>query len=220
MTSALMRKELRECAGIAALGLVGLSWLALASIHLSPTFGLFSNARNGLGTIPFLVDSFAMNFALVAMALAIALGFKQSLGDQLGNAHLFLLHRPVGRQTIYLTKLAVGLALYFPLTALPVLVYALWAATPGTHASPFAWSMTASTWLSWLAIHLVYLGAFLSGIRPGAWMGTRLVPLAAACGLTALAAALPFIAGLLVVLLASAALVTAILFVNETRDFA
>jgi hypothetical protein len=29
---------------------------------------------------------------------------------------------------------------------------------------------------------LVYLGAFLSGIRPARWFGTRLVPLVAAAG--------------------------------------
>lgn len=221
MNSALMRKELRECAGIAALGLAGLLWLALAAINIGPTFLVVSPTRGTAGNIPFLAnDSFAMNFALVAMVLAVALGFKQSLGDQLGNAHLFLLHRPVSRRTIYFSKLVVGLALYFPLTALPIMIYGIWAATPGTHGSPFAWTMTAGTWLSWLAIHLVYLGAFLSGIRPGAWMGTRLLPLAAACAVTAFAAAIPFAFGLSVVLLTSAALVAAILFVIESRDFA
>ena len=40
--------------------------------------------------------------------------------------------------------------------------------------------MTIPVWLTWLAVGLVYLGAFLSGIRPAAWWGTRLMPLAGA----------------------------------------
>ena len=74
--------------------------------------------------------------------LAIALGFKQSLGDLAGDAQLFLLHRPISRRTFYVTKIAVGLSLYFALAGLAILIYATWAATSGTHASPFAWSMT------------------------------------------------------------------------------
>jgi hypothetical protein len=93
MNSALMRKELRECAGLAALGLLGLAWLTLSAINLSPLRIAFSPTRGQAGSIPFLYDSFPMNFSLVAAALAIGLGLKQSLGDQFGNAHLFLLHR-------------------------------------------------------------------------------------------------------------------------------
>lgn len=221
MTAALMRKELRECAGIAALGLLGLAWLTLSAINLSPFGMAFNLARGTAGAIPFLYDSFMMNFGLIAAALAVGLGFKQSLGDQLGNAHLFLLHRPVKRETIYLTKLSVGLAIYFVLAALPVVIYSLWAASEGTHASPFAWSMTTNAWMIWLSIHLVYLGAFLSGIRPAAWLGTRLLPLVAAIGLAVLApSSLPVALGLPVLMLGSALFVVSILFVIETRDFA
>jgi hypothetical protein len=220
MTSALMRKELRECAGLAALGLAGLAWLALSAIGISPFGFLFSQARGGAGTIPFIDDSFTLNFALAAGALVIALGFKQALSDQAGSAHLFLLHRPVKRQTIFLTKVLVGLALYFFLAALPILVYSLWAASAGTHASPFAWSMTTQAWITWLALHLVYLGAFLSGIRPAAWTGTRVMPLAASCALAGLAIATPVALGLVIMLSASAVFVMLILYVTETRDFA
>ena len=40
--------------------------------------------------------------------------------------------------------------------------------------------MTAWAWQLWLCMPLVYLGAFLSGIRPARWFGTRLMPLVAA----------------------------------------
>jgi hypothetical protein len=218
MTSALTLKELRESAGLAALGLAGLALVALTAIGLSPLGGLLG--RPQAGRIPFVYDSFAWQFALAAGVLAIALGFKQSLGDLWGDAQLFLLHRPISRRTFYGTKIAVGLSLYFVLAGLAILIYALWAASSGTHASPFAWSMTVPLWTTWLAVSLVYLGALLAGIRPAAWMGTRLMPLVAACAIAALTAALPPLAGLAVIAIAAAALISLILFVAQTRDFA
>ncbi|HEX5105495.1 MAG TPA: hypothetical protein VFV87_16870 [Pirellulaceae bacterium] len=218
MTSALTLKELRESAGVAVLGLAGLVLVALTAIGLSPLIGMLRPSR--AGSIPFVDDSFGWQFPLAAGALAMALGFKQSLGDLWGDAQLFLLHRPISRRTFYVTKIVVGLSLYFALTGLAILIYAVWAASSGTHASPFAWSMTVPVWITWLAVSLVYLGALLSGIRPAAWMGTRLMPLAAACAIATLAAALPPLAGLAVIIAAAVALVALILFMAETRDFA
>lgn len=221
MTSVLTLKELRESAGVAALGLAGLALVGLTAIGWSPLDNLFGMwGRGQPGTIPFLYDSFGWQFGLAAGALAMALGFKQSLGDLLGDAQLFLLHRPVSRRNVYLTKVFVGLSLYLALTGLAVAIYAAWAASSGTHASPFAWSMTIPVWMSWLIISLVYLGAFLSGIRPAAWFGTRLMPLAAACALATFAATLPPLAGLAVALIAGTALVSLILYIAQTRDFA
>jgi hypothetical protein len=219
MTSALTLKELRESAGLAALGFAGLALVALTAIGFSPLGNMFGSSRQA-GTIPFLYDSFAWQFALAAGALAMALGFKQSLGDLMGEAQLFLLHRPVSRRTVYVTKIVVGLSLYFGLAGLAILIYAIWAASSGTHASPFAWSMTVPVWMIWLSASLVYLGALLAGIRPAAWLGTRLMPLAAACAIATMAANLPPIWGVAVALVAAAALVALILFVAETRDFA
>jgi hypothetical protein len=220
MTSALTLKELRESAGLAALGLAGLGLIALTAIGFSPLGMLFGTGRPAAGTIPFLYDSFDGYFALAAGALAIALGLKQSLGDLMGDTQLFLLHRPVSRRTVILTKIIVGLSLYLVLAGLAVVIYAIWAASSGTHASPFAWSMTVPVWMIWLAVTLVYLGALLSGLRPAAWFGTRLMPLAAACALAAVAAALPPLAGIAVAFVAGAAFMVLILFVAETRDFA
>ena len=219
MTSALTLKELRETAGISLLGLAAMLVVALTAMSLSPVPGLIQPAR-GSGEIPFLSGAFVFQFTLAAGGLAILLGFWQAVGDFTGQAQLFLLHRPISRQAIYAIKLAVGLSIYLMVAGLCVLLYALWAASPGTHASPFAWSMTLSTWTTWLAISAVYLGAFLSGIRPGAWLGTRLAPLAGACGLAVLcslppvAVAWPLLIGLDVLLIAL------ILHVARERDFA
>ena len=218
MTSALTLKELRETAGISALGLAVLIFVALVPMGLSPLPGLVQPARGG--EIPFLTDTFLMQFTLVSASLGILLGFWQAVGDFTGNAQLFLLHRPISRQRIYVTKLAVGLAIYVVLAGSSLLLYALWAATPGTHASPFAWSMTLPAWTAWLAISAVYLGAFLTGIRPANWLGTRLAPLAAAFALAVLCAAAPVAFSWPLLLALDALLIGLILYVARERDFA
>jgi hypothetical protein len=220
MTCALAYKELRESAGVAGLGLAALALVALSSMGLSPVSGVWSAPR--YGAIPFLYDSFHEQFGLAGGLLAIMLGFKQSVGDFLGDAQLFLFHRPVSRARIYGIKLIIGLGLCLTLSGLAVLAYAAWAATPGTHASPFLWNLTAPTWTAWLSLSLVYLGAFLSGIRPAAWLGTRLAPLAAALGLALLLTSLPVgIAWAWLGLLACDVLfVVGIVDVTANRDFA
>ena len=113
--NSLTHKELRECAGILAMGALALAGIAAANMGLSPLARIFGS--NSQGEIPFLSDGFQVQFGLAAFALAAALGFRQSLGDFLGDAHVFLLHRPVTRRRIYGTKLAVGLATHLVLTA-------------------------------------------------------------------------------------------------------
>ena len=118
-------------------------------------------------------------------------------------------------------KLLVGVAVYLVCAAAAILVYAWWAATPGTHASPFEWSMTVPIWKVWITMPLLYLGAFLSGIRPARWVGTRLLPLAAAGTLVLLLPRSALVAGLRTGahVLFSVVLVGSIFFVVRTRDF-
>ena len=117
---------------------------------------------------------------LVIGGLAIALGLKQSAWEVGEGTYYFLLHRPATRRFIFGTKLAVGAGFVLIVGGLLVLLYAMWAATPGNVATPFYWSMTGPRWQLWLCMPLLYLGAFLSGIRPARWFGTRLMPLVAA----------------------------------------
>ena len=113
----------------------------------------------------------------IGVALAIALGFRQSAWEPSQGTALYLLHLPLSRRTIFLTKLVTGIGLLLACTLLPILIYAAWAATPGTHAGPFEWSMTGPAFRIWLLLPLAYLGAFASGIRPARWFGSRLLPL-------------------------------------------
>jgi hypothetical protein len=226
MTTALLYKEFRETLPIAAVGLACLLLVALEAMGYSPLPNWFGGRF--IGTIPFLGnnDRFSSYFHMMAGGLALALGFWHALGDFWGEAHLFLLHRPVQRRSIYATKLLVGVVAYLLCAATPILLYGMWAATPGTHASPFEWSMTLPVWGAWFGMLTIYLGAFLSGLRPGAWVGTRLAPLAAAAGVLAVSTAMWWLSGslaiavyIVVLVAADIALAVAILETADARDF-
>jgi len=224
MLKTLALKELRETAGIAVLALILAANYVVGGMGVS----LLPLTGGGQGTIPFLADPLLTFFAGIAVLLAIALGFRQTAWESAFGTDLFLLHRPVSRGQLIGVKLAVGVSLIVVCSTLPILVYAWWAATPGTHASPFEWSMTEPFWRIPLVVTIVYLGSFLSGIRPARWVGTRLVPLAAAGLLASLAAGVaPLVmilpgwwiwwAGMIVVF--DVLLGVSVFFVVRTRDF-
>jgi hypothetical protein len=127
----------------------------------------------------------------------------------------------MSREQLLGVKLAAGGGLYLLCSAIPILLFAWWAATPGTHASPFRWSMTVPVWQIWVSMTILYLGSFLAGIRPARWIGTRLAPVVAAGMLVAVIQLVPWwpVAGLLVVLLVNVTLVTNIFHVARTRDY-
>lgn len=227
MTNALVSKELRETAGITLLGLAVLLLVAAVNIGFNPLslLGLGSGGRNN--TIPFVSDAFAYQFGLAAFALAAVLGFRQAVADFSGDAQLVLLHLPITRQKLYLIKLLVGLSIYLLCGLVPIVLYAWWASTPGTHPSPFEWSMTGETWIAWLAMTAVYLGTFLAGIRPAAWYGTRLTPLVASLLplvvisiFSLLIVAFPWLLGLMFLAAFDVVLIVLILYVIQNRDFA
>jgi len=105
--------------------------------------------------------------------------------------------------------------------AVPILLHAWRAATPGNYASPFYWSMTAYMWHLWLSLVVLYLGSFLSGIRPGRWFGTRLLPLVSASFIVFLLQGLPWISllGPPVIGLVCTAFVAVIVVVARDRDY-
>lgn len=219
MNFALAYKEFRETLPVAAIGLAAFFLVAAGGTSFGLAPQLFNDRQD---SIPFVSDNFPSRLAIVAGVFAIALGFWQMLGDFYRDAQLFLLHRPISRETIYGVKLTIGLAVYLSCTALAILVHALWAATPGTHASPFEWSMTLSAWRSWLTITSLYLAASLCGIYPAAWFGTRLAPLVAMIAISSILAFLDLPTGvdLLLIAVINVALVIAIFQVVRTREFA
>jgi hypothetical protein len=215
MTRALLAKELREVAWIAALVLL----LSLSYVSHLTGMKLFTWLLSEQPTaVPFYGGLFARDFGVLAAVGAVLLGFRQSYWEILRNTNLFLLHRPISRRRVMLTKLAAGAGVLLICTAAPILLYGWWAATPGTHAGPFEWSMTSLVWRVWLAMLLPYLGAFATGVRPANWQGTKLLPLVAAGVLTIAVIVCPFWWLLAVPLLCVFCAGYILLILDELRD--
>ena len=171
--------------------------------------------------IPSVQDNFSTRLFFIGVALAITLGSRQSAWEPSQGTALYLLHLPLARRTIFLTKLTTGISLLLVCTLLPILIYATWAANPGTHPGPFEWSMTGPAFQLWLLMPLVYLGAFASGIRPARWYGSRLLPLLAVAFAGSLLASVAqwSLVAFPLLLVAAAVFVSDILWEAETRDF-
>ena len=146
------------------------------------------------------------------------------LGESVAGTYPFLFHRPARRRWLIGMKLLVGMSVYLVCGPLAILVYGVWAATPGTHAGPFEWSMTVPYWLIWFGMTLLYLGAFLTGLRPGRWYGSRLLPLAATVPAIFIVVTTAFVAGkvlwpLLLTFIAGSWMIAMIFLVARTRDY-
>jgi len=221
MTRALVTKELRETWAYAALALA----LSLAFVCRQTGFwsrfllwtldwvpGLAEQA-----VLPFVQIGFGAYLGLIGFVLAMTLGFQQSCWES--RQALYLLHLPVRRRTYFLAKLGAGIALLMASMSLPILLYAGWAAWPGTHPAPFEWSMIGPALRLWLLMPLIYLGAFASGIRPARWIGSRLFPLLAVVVPAVFVYNASWLVGLTMLGLLSAAFTCEILVEASTRDF-
>ncbi len=216
MLKALVIKELRESAGIVALAVLGAIYV-LGEMTGTPVVPWQHRVNYAY---PFANDSLSFNFWLVAGGLAIALGLRQTAWELGQGTYFFLLHRPIPRGRIFALKLLIGSGLAMVLSAALVLIYAWWAMTPGHVAAPIEWSMTRSAWIRWIAVLPLYIGAFLSGIRPGRWFGTRLVPLVAGVGAALIASAMPwFWAALVISIIGTAFGLVSIFYYVRVRDF-
>jgi hypothetical protein len=220
MYKALVFKELRETIGIAAIALLAY-FIGVMNLIQYSFFPLVMFLPIRRGDIPFYQDQFTTWFSFVSIGFAIALGLKQTVGESWRGTWLLLLHRTLNRRNVIAAKLAVGTVVYLLVSAVPILVYALWAATPGTHPSPFCWWMTVPSWMAWLIITMCYYAAFLTGLRPGRWLGTRMLPLAAIALLAMPITFIPhwWILGLPVLILACAFLINMTFYVLRTRDY-
>jgi hypothetical protein len=216
MLKTLVIKELRETAGIVVLAILAIAY-ALSSLT---GMGLFFGQPRGIYWYPFLNDQLAFYMTLSIGGLAVALGLKQTAWEVGQGTQLFLLHRPISRNWVFTIKLAVGLVCVLTLSAAMILLYVWWTATPGHIGAPFYWSMTVPAWQQWVAIPVVYFGAFLSGMRPGRWFGSRLVPLLAAILVAVVSSLLPW--WWLSLVLSSAAIAAfciSILYYVQRRDY-
>lgn len=219
MLKALVLKELRELAPIAAIALAVYAFLVANRTGVEFIFWTSGNSND----IPFVSDGFTEPFILVSLAFGLALAMKQTLGESWRATWLWLLFRPVSRGEMIMVKLATGLSLYLVCSALPIVWYSCWAALPAKHASPFYWSMTVETWEAWFITGTLYLAAFWCGLWPARSLGPRWMPFVgtgimifAGCGLLSLISS----TAVWLIPVAFAGLIASnILFVTRTRDF-
>ena len=188
MWKALAIKELRESAGPAALAILAVIY----SLSGLTGMGLLPWQSRSPNSYPFVNDELWFYLWLCCGGLALALGFRQTAWEIGQGTLYFLLHRPISRSLVFVSKLIVGLTSVLLISAGFILIYAWWAASPAHIPAPFEWSMTVQAWQAWVAVPLLYFGAFLSGIRPGKWFGTRLVPLVTGICVAALASYAPW----------------------------
>jgi ABC-type transport system involved in multi-copper enzyme maturation permease subunit len=226
MVMAIVGKEPRETRPFAALALgVYLLYMSKLTGTLSPLLTPLMRWVPGMNAevaeVPFVQETFFTVHLFIGLVLAIALGFRQSAWEPSQGTAQFLLHLPLARRTIFVAKLSTGIGVLLACTLVPIVVYATWAATPGTHPGPFEWMMTGPSFRVWLILPLVYLGAFASGLRPARWFGSRLLPLVAVGVPATIAFSLPFwwLIGLPLSVLAGVVLVSEVLREAETRDF-
>jgi hypothetical protein len=216
MYRAIVIKELRETAWIVLLAAGAFAYSMLSLVG----YGLLTGSSARVTSIPFVDGRFLTDFEEIAAAFAIVLALRQSAWESLRGTSVFLLWRPMARGRIFAVKMTVGLGLLLGTSGLALLAYALWAATPGKHASPFYWSMTIDSAAMWLTMTAVYLGGFAAGIRPGRLFGSRPLPLIAAVVPFAIASiGLPPLLRIATVLAVDGLGLAAIHYVVRSRDY-
>ncbi len=219
MYRALFEKELRESLPLVALALAAYvySLLGLTGTVLPG----YESARFSV-PVPFASFDFGFPFVTISLAFLLSLAARQTHWDLGRNTSQLLLQLPIERGQVLAVKLGFGLGIYLVMSGLTLLIYAVWAWLPGHHASPFRWGMTSTAWQAWLSLTAVYLAAFLSGLRPARWFGTRLLPLVGGATLVFLMQFLPWWwpYGALGIVLLDVLLAQAILVTAEVRDYA
>ena len=170
----LITKELRSLSRVIALALLADGWMlseltgqthwVRGDIELQPGFALAQT-------------EWLIWFGFLLASIASVLGFSMSLDDGLRGTWAFALFRPVSRRAYIGAKLLVGAVVTLVLAMLPVVVYSIWVERPGNLGAPFHWSQLqpAIEACGWSVV--IFLGAFLSGIRPAKWWWSRLWPL-------------------------------------------
>ncbi len=167
-------KELRATAWVVALGVVAFGWFLsefgmTELTHRSPVMNMF----------PLVHPEWLAWYGLVSASFAGGLGLVMSLNDGFRGTWAFALYRPISRRAYITAKLLAGTALTLLMVGLPALICLIGGSIPGMSPMPFDWSYSQPVveGLGWAIV--IFLGGFLSGIRPASWWWSRLWPLAA-----------------------------------------
>ncbi len=230
MVKALLVKELKESSWIWLLAAAAYAVLTLDVMRVPLLTGFvrqFTMGPFASDEIPFVNAQVAQGLGWITGSFAVGLGIWQSFGESWRGTFPLLLHMPISRRRLFAWKLSVGLTLTLGLAGLALAAMCVWAATPGTHASPFEWDMTGFSWRVWFVGPLLYLGGFTTGLYPARWLGTRLFPLLIAAVIGAMLLIVSEVTQMLpgwvfvpAIVVAEGAFLVAIGHLIQTRDFA
>ena len=174
---AVILKELRATAWVVALGAAAFAWF------LSELCGVSGVTRGWFPTYDwsyqFVQPGWLLWWGFVSAGFAGSLGLVMSLNDGVRGMWAFVLYRPISRRKYIGAKLLVGSCLTVAMVGIPALVFLWWSSIPGSLPMPFDWSFAQPAFesIGWAVV--VFLGGFLSGIRPASWWWSRLWPLGA-----------------------------------------
>lgn len=221
MSKPLFFKELRETwwMGLAA----GLVVLCVVINETGVSFSVDGRIRwvVPLRYSPFQGRDFPMVIGTITLLAAAALGLWQSLAESITGTWSYLLHRPISRRQVVVTKLLAGTLVLLAGIGVPLFAYLLWALC-GTHGTPFELWMTYDTLRFCMTGALAYPAAFLCGIRPARIYASRLwpaVPVILIFAAQLELSALPTI-GWQLILVGAVLLIPSILFAAVNRDYA
>lgn len=113
---------------------------------------------------------------MLGVLFPVVAGLWQVGRESFGNHYQFLLHRPLRREVLLGAKLLIGAAICVVFIDLPILCFADW----GDHELRYSagW-LSEMAWPLCVNMLLLYLGAFLSMLRPGRWYASQFLPLLA-----------------------------------------
>jgi MFS family permease len=167
--SAMIGKELRE----------HLHWSALFCLLMTVT--LFLGLSNDIDSSPLVgrwsETSFLWATTWIPALVGLALGLLQTMPEQRPDLWAFLVHRPLDRSTLFLSKVVSGLLIIGAVLIVPTAVAILWCATPGHVPAPFHGTMVLPAIADLLCGSVYYFAGLLIGSREARWFGSRLVPL-------------------------------------------
>ena len=162
MLKSLLWKEFRELLPLIAVAIaVQVMWIA-AILHFSDD-------------VPHTASMVQPVLYMITVLFAIAAGLWQMWRESLANHYQLLLHCPLDRSTIFISKIGFGAATVMVVVGLPQLLFAIWA------DSLIGWrgDMVAPAWQLTAGVLFFYFGAALSVLRPGWWYGSQFLPLLA-----------------------------------------
>jgi len=111
---------------------------------------------------------------ITSLLYSLAAGLFQNLREEQQGTFLFLLHRPLARDLLIATRLIYGAAICALVCAAPLLLSALWADAHNDGRLHWITPWSVAYCGQFL---LIYLGAFLSSLRPARALGSRYFPL-------------------------------------------